>query len=187
MSAGIFAAGSPEIIGVGISLRISETHGAEAAVTRQPIEDGSTISDHIILQPDTVEIVAEIGNYDGDRSRTLGETAKTSWAEFKRQLRSRQLFDVLTYHELYTDMALEALSGDHTSPRTGAITCRLRFVKVDVTQTSIVRIPATRLQSTGANPVDKTASSEIDGGTIAAQSPDDNRSLAAQALDVLGG
>lgn len=150
---GIFRAKTSELIGVDIDLRLSEIHNATALVTDQPIENGSLISDHIIDEPDTIEITAQISNVDSEK-------AKTSWAEFKNQIRKRELLDVITEHEIYTDMALESLSGEHTAPFLGTISVKLAFRKVQFAQ--IVTVQLT--EADVANDINKAATTEVAAG-----------------------
>lgn len=157
---GIFKSSTPDIIGIGVDLRLSENHKADAQITNQPIEDGSIVSDHIILQPDVVEIIAEMSNFDSNNSQSIGERATTAWAEFKRAIQSRELFDVVTHHELYENMALESLGGEHVAPYTGKLALKLTFRKIDSTQLAVVAVPESQL----ASDVAKAGSSEVDGG-----------------------
>ena len=172
---GIFKSDRPEIIGVDVDLRISELHKAESTITNQPIEDGSVVSDHIILQPTTIEIIAEMSNFDGNDSQSLGERATTAWDEFKRSLESRTLFDVVTHHELYTNMAMETLSGEHVAPHTGKMQIKIAFRSVDSTQLGIVEIPESQLSPDIA----KAGSSQVDGGRQVPLTPENQSGLFA--------
>lgn len=174
---GIFRAGTPQIIGIGVSLRLSEIHNAEATITNQAIEDGSIVTDHIISQPDKLEITAEISNADG------GENSKTAWLAFKEQIKSRQLFDVLTTHELYNNMAIETISGDHSAPFKGMLQMKISFKKVNRAQLSIVQIPESQL----ATGIAKAGSSQVDGGRVDPIRQEDDRSLALQLTNSFGG
>lgn len=169
---GIFRPDSPDIIGVGVDLKLSETHKAEAQITNQPIEDGSIVSDHIILQPDTVEIIAEMSNFDAAGSQSVGERASTVWAEFKTAIQARTLFELVTFHEIYENMALESLTGDHAAPYRGKLQLNLKFRRVDSTQLGVVAVPESQL----APDVAKQASTEVDGGR---QTPKDVSGLTA--------
>lgn len=181
---GIFRARTPEVIGVDVDLRLSEIHAQEANVTDQPIEDGSLVSDHIVLQPETVEITAEVSNFDGNNSVSLGERAKTAFQAFKTRLQSRELFDLVTHHELYENMALQSISADHSAPYQGRLLYRLSFKRVNTTQLSIVRVPESQLLATGDNPVAKTASSEVNRGRQDAD--EDSQVLQSSLASFLG-
>ena len=190
MSISIFRAGTSQIIGTKVDLRLGEIHTSEAQITAQTVEDGSVISDHIILQPQNVEVIAEINDYDPNIfTQGIGEKAKTSWLEFKRQFNNRTLYDLVTTHEIYSNMALRSLIGEHIAPRRGFLTVKLQFTQVSLTQTSIVKIDSRRLKSTGTDKVDKTASSEIDAGTIPVETPEDTtrKSILARIVDLFGG
>jgi hypothetical protein len=187
ISAQIFRRGTSELIGVGIDMRLSEDHAASALVTRQVIEDGAQISDHIVLEPDSVEIVVEMSNVDQTDDLLVspagiaaqfgvqinpgsqGERARTAWSELKRQLQSRQLFDVMTDHELYTSMALEYLTGSHLAPHRGRLIMRLGFTRVDATQLTFTQVGEDQLDPENdagevVDPIAKTASAEVDEG-----------------------
>ena len=187
ISAQIFRNGTPELAGVGIDTRLSENHVASAQVTRQVIEDGSQSSDHIVLNPDTVEVLIEVSNVDKTDELIVspagiaaqfgvqinpggqGERARNAWAEFKRKIQSRELFEVVTDHELYTDMAIEYIAGDHAAPFRGRLIARIGFTKVDRTQLTFVQVGEEQLdpeQADGTipNPIAKAASSQVDQG-----------------------
>ena len=165
----IFSRGQPAIIGVDVDLRSGEFHGSDADVTMIPIEDGSVISDHIILLPDEVEISAEIGNFDGNDSKSLGERAKTAWQELKRLKNARGVYELLTQHELYTDMAIVHLGAEHVAPYKGRLILRCGFRKVNRTQLTVVAISESELSAD----VQKAASSEVEGGRVPPLTEDD--------------
>ncbi|MBL4769533.1 MAG: hypothetical protein JKY94_17805 [Rhodobacteraceae bacterium] len=183
----IFRGAAPVLIGVPVDLRVSEVHKKESLVTQQPLEDGSIVSDHIILQPDTVEITAIISNYDGPLVPAIGARAKTAWQELARLRKLQVLFDVLTTHELYTDMAITSITGGNLAPNQGELRLSVTLQKVDRTRTSVVASSESAAQSTGDAPVSKTSSSEVDAGRIDPVKEEDNRSLAAQIADGLAG
>ena len=181
---GIFRAATQELIGVAIDLRLSEIHTAEAVVTETPVEDGSVVTDHIVIKPDTVEIIAEVSNFDANGAASTGERVKTAWQQFKDALNSRQLFDVVTLHELYENMAFESLTGEHSAPYKGKMAYKITFKKVDFAQLQFVAVPESNLQSDGANPVAKSGSSEVEGGRV---DSDRDSSILNQATDSLFG
>ena len=178
----IFSRGQPEIIDVDVDLRSGEFHNAEAEVTTIPIEDGSLVSDHIINQPDELEIAAEVGNFDGNDSQTIGERAKTAWQELKRLKNDRGVYEVLTQHELYTSMAITSLSGEHVAPYKGRILLRCGFRKLDLTQLTVVAIPESQLDPE----VQKSASSEVDAGRVPAITEEDEPERSSAARNWLG-
>ena len=181
---GIFRAQTQELIGVPIDLRLSEVHTAEATITETPVEDGSVVTDHITLKPDVIEIVAEVSNFDGNGAASAGERAATALQQFKTALRSRTLFDVVTRHELYENMAFESMTADHSAPYKGKLGYKITFKQIDFAQLQFVAVPESRLQSGGANPVSKSASSEVEGGR---QSADTDSSILSQASSSIFG
>ena len=188
---GIFRRGYPFLLDVPVDIRLSEIHDAEAIPTTQPIEDGSPLTDHIILTPDTVTILAEIGNYDeitiggistglSTLGLTSGERAKAAWFRFKQQLRLRELYTVVTAHEIYTDMCLARLNGVNEAPFQGRMVYALTFIKLDLTQTSLIMLPEEQF----SEDIRKNASSQVNGGQ---QDPmNNNSSLAVQIGQAAG-
>ncbi len=181
----IFRAGTATVIETPIDLRLVETHDKEATVVTTPIEDGTNVTDHIILQPDIVTVQAEVSNLDGFLSFSTGERAKTAWLDLKQKLNSRQLFDLVTTHENYTNMALSRIFGENSAPFNGRLIIDLMFIRVDLTQTAVIEIAETQLDDDATTGVSKSASSELQGGQLDAITATDNTSLAAQIVDAI--
>jgi len=149
---GLFRGGRT-LISTRIDLRLRETHTGDAELTQLPIESGAVISDHIIRHPNTVTIEAEISN-------SLGAQPAESWEEFRSQLNMRELYTVVTAHEVYENYALTALTGENSAPFNGRLNLLLTFTEVNLTQTSVILIPREDLDPS----VDRGASSELAGG-----------------------
>ena len=139
----------------------SEAHSMEATATQYAVDGGGKVSDHVTVLPDGLEIRGGISNADG------GERARTLIAELRRKLRARERLDVLTTHELYSDMVFLGANAENAGPFDGALTVRLSFQRVQTATLETIEVPASLLTpKTGnaANATDKTASTEKDAG-----------------------
>lgn len=183
----IFQQGRIQVAGVDVDLRTGEYHTSESQVTSYAIEDGSVVADHIVETPDVVEIACQVENFDGNGQPAQGRRAKDAFQRLKQLKGERQLVEVVTQHELYTDMAITMVTGAHESPVRGRLTMRARFERLPRVQLQLVTVSEAQLA--GANhpsgpAVQKSASGEVDAGR---QEVNDNRSLLTQVTDAFGG
>ena len=174
---GIFSRTLNTLLNIPVDLRLNEFHVAASTPTRIPIENGSVITDHIIREPDIVTIDVEVSNYD-EGAPTLGIRAAAAWQNFKAQLRRRGLYQIITHHEIYDNMALTDLRGENTTPFAGRLVASLVFTEINVVQTSITRIE----ESNVASSVQKTATTEVQGGRVDAITSSDNPSRTNDSL-----
>lgn len=106
---GLFAVFVTKIGTVSIDVSPNQSHRFPTRITENPVEDGSVMSDHVVLLPLTVEIEGRIT----DASTTLSEgfraegTAKDGWRELVRLQKQREPFQVVTGLETYENMLLE--------------------------------------------------------------------------------
>lgn len=180
---GVYSNTRDPIPTVLIDVILSEAHSADNTVTELPLEDGSPLTDHVIIKPDTVEISVEVSNYDGANAKTTGERAKTAWQRFKQLRLERQLLTITTEHEIYENMVVASLSATHVIPFSGRMIYTCKFQRVDVTNLSIVAVPESILaggptEFKGIGPaVAKSAGSLIEAGVVGTISKDLNPEL----------
>lgn len=108
--------GFPEIqlvqIGpVTVDASLSEDHKFPAMLTENPVEDGTVFTDHVVLQPTTLELECRIS----DATQSLGSIrgANTAADAFKALVslqKSRETFTVSTGLSVYQNMMFEELS-----------------------------------------------------------------------------
>ncbi|WAT31818.1 phage baseplate protein [Pseudomonas sp. GXZC] len=139
----------------------AEVHSMEATASQYAVDGGALVSDHVTVLPDGLEIRGGISNADG------GERARTVIGELRRKLRARERLEVLTTHELYSDMVFLGANAENAGPFDGALTVRLSFQRVQTATVQTIEVPASLLTpKRGAvpNATDKTASTEKDAG-----------------------
>lgn len=110
---------------ISLDLILTETHSLNAVVTQHPVQDGSTISDHITILPRSGTMRVLVSNFslstaegdaraDWDEIYDQGEAAQKSlpnraeeaWKKLKDLVKTRELVKVVTSLEVYEDVAL---------------------------------------------------------------------------------
>lgn len=159
------------IAGVDVPVRISEDHENTATVTSIPVESGATLSDHIILQPITLNVSAEVNNAGTGNSK-----AKSVMEAFYSMIKKRQLQTVATEHTIYNNMALVSISSSHAAPFKGTLQISLKFQQVSLVG----------LQNIGQAPVTKKRySSKKQAGEVQTRQP--KSTGLAKAFSQIGG
>ena len=110
---------------ISLDLILTETHSLNAVVTQHPVQDGSTISDHITILPRSGTMRVLVSNFslstaEGDAraawdeiyaqgeaaQKTLPNRAEKAWKKLKDLVKTRELVKVVTSLEVYEDVAL---------------------------------------------------------------------------------
>ena len=110
---------------ISLDLILTETHSLSAVVTQHPVQDGSTISDHITILPRSGTMRVLVSNFslstaEGDAraawdeiysqgeaaQKTLPNRAEEAWKKLKDLVKTRELVKVVTSLEVYEDVAL---------------------------------------------------------------------------------
>lgn len=110
---------------ISLDLILTETHSLNAAVTQHPVQDGSTISDHITILPRSGTMRVLVSNFSlataaesqaetwqevyeqGEAAqKNLPNRAADAWEKLKDLVKRRELVKVVTSLEVYEDVAL---------------------------------------------------------------------------------
>lgn len=168
-SPGLIRSGS-FVADIEVSIKTSESHKVSSSPTDISIENGATVSDHVILKPDEVTIMFAMANTRGG-----AEAARAAFEEFEKLVKERVLFDLITEHKFYKNVVATSISAEHKAPYKGALTCT-------VTLRQITQIDMQRRgrANAGSVAIKKTAAPQADAGQQAGRkvSPD---SMAAGA------
>jgi hypothetical protein len=108
-----------------LDILISESHQRTAVITENPVEDGTIISDHIILEPQFLSINGFVSN---SHPTILSFTnlfnnedkVKAAFELLEEIYFARDLFDVVTNLKVYENMFMESLNIDK-GPDTGDV------------------------------------------------------------------
>lgn len=118
-------------------ITMNESHSAKNTVTSQTLENGSPLVDHIVIEADELSISLLFTNMDGHQRPLEGEVAKTAWQELKRLRNNRELLEIVTLHEIYTDMVIVSIDAKHDAPYKGQLNIDVSLKKIDVTNPNI--------------------------------------------------
>lgn len=94
----LFGAKFNSISSIPVDVTLSETHRRTNSLTRRAVEGGATITDNVIIQPDSVRMNCII------KSNLLGETWKEKLDKIDQIFRAREPFDIVTSLGAYENM-----------------------------------------------------------------------------------
>jgi len=115
-------------------LTVEELHDRSATTTDHPVEDGSTISDHVILDPERVRLdgfVTDAGVRGAERGAT-----QEAFDKLDAAWRAGDLMQVVTGRKTYADMVL--VSMDLPRERPSSMTFSLEFKQVRLVTPEVV-------------------------------------------------
>lgn len=165
MSTAIFTGG--EIQEYLADVVTSEDHSFTGQISSFGMENGSRRSDHIILNPREVSISFEQNNQENGSGSDLGTRAANLLETLEKGRQDRELYEVVTRHFLYQDMAIADIQASHTGPFTGRLTITVRFKEFPEVVLASVEVPERILD----NSVQKTAGSQDDAGRVDGAEP----------------
>lgn len=114
-----------------VVLKESATDNLE--ITRHPVQDGASITDHAFLQPKELEMDVLFN----DNERPLAET----YEKLLALQASREPFDVVTGKRLYTNMMFASLSNTTDSDTENILSLNIAFREILIVQVEIAVVP----------------------------------------------
>lgn len=166
MSVALFGGNSLILLdSIEVDLRASEFHTFRAQVTNFAIESGANSADHILEQPDQLEISFSMSNLD-DQGSSYGNRAAVVLDGLRSRIKARKLWEVVTRHRLYPSVAVVGVTAEHVGPFSGALRGRISFQEVNPDTLQRVKLPASRVNR-------KTAASQVNQGRVEPQTPTD--------------
>ena len=139
--------------GVEIDAFFLESYNFSNRLTNLTVEEGSNISDHVIEEPDTIDIEAFIGNtkfetnespisdvsdvevLDDPKSRI-----RENYHKLLRLKRERQPLDVVTGLDTFTDMVIVSFNIDRDAETGADLNFTMRFQKIKTVMSDEVEI-----------------------------------------------
>ena len=197
---------------IELDATLNETHVWDSKVTEYPVEEGSPVTDHIILSPDKLRIEGFISDHPilasntiqayitgiagisgitsvGDRvDELLGnkQTEKRSLSVFNllRTLRDKkEVLTVYTKYRIYTDMMLSTLSIPRDAGDGEGIKFEAEFVNVRFVETQFVDSPKKKKGKVVGNKAGKQTQAKKDGGDKQPKELPQEKSEAASIID----
>lgn len=114
-----------DVAGIRIKVKESESHTYSAQVTQLAMESGAVISDHMILEPETVAVsfaMTNAGSGAGD--------ARDVFSSFVELQKQRSVVELVTEHAVYSDMVCVSITPVHCAPYKGALNVTATFQKL---------------------------------------------------------
>lgn len=124
--AGVLRGGNT-ICDIPVRVKLRESHSISNTVTQYGVESGKSISDHVISNPNVVDIEFEMTNTDGGR-----ELAIKTFQDFAELLAKKEPVNLYTEHATYRNMIVESFNPDHVAPNRGAYRATLRLRQMGV-------------------------------------------------------
>lgn len=124
---------------------LSENHNARSQVTNYTIEDGSTISDHIINDPVKVSIRGFVSNSPVDIGATIaagfsGDNAQNTFDELYRIRDEKELVTVVSKYRSYENMAITNIRVPRGQQTGDAIEFTVDLLQVNVVDSASVQV-----------------------------------------------
>lgn len=168
MAVALFSGQNLQIVSDGpeADVKGGEFHSFSATPTRFTIENGSNAADHIIENPDGLEVTWTMSNLD-ENGTSYGNRAATFLDSLRTLIKARQLYEVVTRHRIYPSMAIEAVLADHLGPFSGGLRGRIIFSEVPRVTLERAVIPEASVSPS----VSKTASTQTDAGRVETKTP----------------
>jgi len=168
MAVALFSGNNLQIItdGPEVDLKIGEYHAFSATPTTYTIESGAAAADHIIENPDGLEVNWVMSNID-ENGQSYGNRAATLLDALRTMIKARKLYEVVTRHRIYPSMAIIGVSAEHIGPFTGALRGRVVFQEVNVETLERTMVPESKPKGSAK----KTASTQTNDGRIEAKTP----------------
>ena len=145
---------------VSLDLILSEDHSLNAAVTQHPVQDGSVISDHISVLPRSGTMRALISNfslstaeppedeeglnelYQRAESSVLPNRAADAWEALKKLVENRELVQIVTSLEVYSNVALTSVRTTRDADSGDALEIEIDFEQVKIVQLKETKVTA---------------------------------------------
>lgn len=121
---------------IPIDVTVSETHTRNQSITRRAIEAGGTITDNVIILPDTVSMNCII------KSDLLGESFTEKLAKIDQIRLAREPFDIVTSLGTYESMFFDgAISINRDVSNNTVLAFRANFSHIDIIETISEKVP----------------------------------------------
>lgn len=144
---------------ISLDIILSEGHSLNAAVTQHPVQDGTTISDHITILPRNGTLRALVSNFSlaaassnkaetwqdvyeqgEDAQKSLPNRAADTWEKLKELVKRRELVKVVTALEVYEEVALTRVETARDEDTGDALE-----IEIDYEQVTRVKLKETKV------------------------------------------
>ena len=130
-----------------IDLCVRLTHSNSATVTDNPIEDGSSINDHVINQPRVVTLTGLVSDYKYQLFpfnfpfATQDKPSKKVYDIFQDIYKNKRLIEIDTGLEVYENMIIESMSFPRTSDTQESLEFSLTMKEIIIVSSELTEVP----------------------------------------------
>jgi len=133
----LFGAEFNKISVIPVDVTISETHNRNQSITRRAIEAGGTITDNVIILPDSVSMSCII------KSDLLGDSFTEKLAKIDQIRLAREPFDIVTSLGTYESMFFDGtISINRSVSNNTVLAFSATFSHIDIIETISESVPA---------------------------------------------
>ena len=132
----LFGAEFNSISVIPVDVTISESHSRNQVITRRAIEGGSSVTDGIMIMPDSVTMECLI------KSDLLGDSWQEKLAKIDQIRLSREPFDIVTSLGTYESMFFDgAITINRDNLNTSVLMFSATFSHIDIIETISTTVP----------------------------------------------
>ena len=102
---------------------VSSSHSLECTLAQHTLENGVTVTDHVILNPRKLSVSVDISNALGDKNGSgAGTWPIRALQAIEKAWRNREPFTVITHHGIYDNMVIESGTFTENDVEAGRLT-----------------------------------------------------------------
>lgn len=189
--------------GVEFDAVLREDHSNKISVTKNPVEFGADISDHAIIEPKSLTIIAEVSdnplfdlgnigaiiepitNIFGSSTESNTTRTKAAYSTLTSFMESREPIEVQTKLKNYTDMLITNISTSQDKDTGQILNMSITIEEILITESETIEISSSQLEP-GVT-TQQAQSAEKPGRKEAKESTtDDNKSFINTVKDWVG-
>jgi hypothetical protein len=149
---GVF--GTKRMIGpIQVQLVVNEETNDTLTITKQPVQQGASITDHAYKEPTTLSMTILQQNNDlvsGITGTFSGGGLSQIYTQFRQLQFSRQPFNVVTPKRIYRNMLIAVLGLTTDKTTENILSLRVSFQEVILVSVGTTQVPASRQRNPGA-------------------------------------
>lgn len=132
------------IDGITVNVVIRESTADQLVITKQPVQQGASITDHSYMEPTQL-------NMDAYFAANLGDSLRNVYAQLLALQNTRQPFDVVTPKRIYKDMLISVLRMNTDKLTENVLSVSMTFQQIILVQVSVLTVNRSKLKNAGRN------------------------------------
>jgi hypothetical protein len=139
----LFATKSRKIADLALQVVLSETTNDTLTITRQPVQQGASITDHAYKEPTTLSMAINLKD-------NIGESLSEIYTDLLELQESREPITVSTPKRIYSSMLISSI-GLTTDARTeNVLAINISFAQIIIVPVSTAQVPRSKQRNPGA-------------------------------------